>query len=126
MADLPNLAMELLNCGYCVPHLDKYCQSHDVPALIVRATRAELSRDEYASHVHQLTERVNRMTSAASSAAASTVTALDRIQELMLVVDAALGWRKALNSADGMAVVETSKALEAQVDAHLARVKARS
>lgn len=49
-------------------------------------------RDEYRAQVHELTEKLRNMTSAATGAAASTVTALDRLLELEPLIDAALDW----------------------------------
>src|SRR3990167_4930841 len=54
-----------------------------------RASKAERERAEYQAQVHALAERCSNMTSAASSAAGSTVIALERLQEFQTIVDAA-------------------------------------
>jgi chromosome segregation ATPase len=63
-----------------------------VDELQAKIRRTERERDEYQAQVHTLTERVSAMTSAASSAAASTVTAIERIQEMEKVLKAAEAW----------------------------------
>jgi len=63
-----------------------------VEALREKLERAERERDDYQSECHTLNERLKGMTSAASSAAASTVTAIERIQEMEKVVLAAETW----------------------------------
>jgi len=96
-----------------------------------RASRAERERDEYQAQVHGLAERCSNMTSAASSAAGSTVIALERLQEYQEVVNAAVDWRaqpgldwKYQNQ--GSAFGSENRKLCELVDAHIARVKARS
>lgn len=74
---------------------------------------ARRDRDTYQAQVHTLTERARNMTSAATSAAASTVKAIERIQEMEPVVKAATTWHAA------------SKMLEHAKDGLVAEVAAR-
>lgn len=64
----------------------------DVEDLRRQLAAAQREAAEYREQVHALTERTRNMTSAASSAAATTVTAIERIQEMDLVVKAAEAW----------------------------------
>lgn len=75
--------------------------------------RLEQDVKEYSDQVATLTERVRNMTSAATSAAASTVKAIERIQEMEPVVKAATTWHAA------------SKMLEHAKDGLVAEVAAR-
>jgi len=89
--------------------------------------RVVRERDEYQSQCHAAHEERAKMTSAAAIAAASTVSAIERIQELMLIVDAAVAWRQSfVPGVAPRANLESCQALRDQVDAHLRRVKARS
>lgn len=59
--------------------------------------KLDLERREAAKlreQVHELTGRVRNMTSAASSAAASTVIAIERIEQMDKIVKAAQAWRE--------------------------------
>jgi hypothetical protein len=55
-----------------------------------KLARVERERDEYQSQVHDLTERVNGMTNAASMAAGTAESALRRIMRYEPVVEAAV------------------------------------
>lgn len=58
----------------------------------------------YRDQLHTANERIGMMTSAASSAAATTVTAIERIQEMEKVVNEAIEWYQG-NDNDLRAVV---------------------
>jgi hypothetical protein len=63
------------------------CGKCSVPPEVARLKRdVEYYRDQ----LHEANERIRMMTSAATSAAASTVTAIERIQEMEKVVNAAV------------------------------------
>lgn len=86
--------------------------------------RVERERDEYQGQAHSLEERVRNMTSAASMAAASTVKAIERIQELEPVVDAAVNYHEA---ALGFSNYEAAlHAFQRETRGEIARRKARS
>lgn len=60
-----------------------------ISALQERAERAERDASEYQSQVHDLNERIGRMTSAATGAAATAEAALGRLISAQVVIDAA-------------------------------------
>lgn len=88
--------------------------------------RLRQERDEYRDLSQTLGERVTQMTSAAVSAAASTVTAIERLQELQEVVDAAVEWTAATRGFDWSALAHYVGELQGVVDKHLLRVRSRS
>jgi hypothetical protein len=57
-----------------------------------KLARVERDLAHYQAQVHDAHEKLTHMTSAATSAAASTVTAIERIQEMEKVVLAAEEW----------------------------------
>lgn len=63
------------------------CSKCSAPPQIAKL-RSEVAY--YQDQLHEANERIRMMTSAATSAAASTVTAIERIQEMEKVVNAAI------------------------------------
>lgn len=91
-----------------------------------RLAALERDRDHYRDEVHSLNEKMRGMTSAASSAAASTVIAIDRIQELLLVVDAAVAWSKTSERDDYSAHHGLASILLNRVAEYVQRTRGRS
>ena len=85
-------------------------------------------RDFYQSEMHRLNELTSQMTSAAQGAAGTAVRAIEEIQSLMHVVDAAVAWRKSFDkgNADIAETVRLAAELRNKVDTHLEHVKNRS
>lgn len=79
----------------------------------VARERAERERHEYRDQVHVLNERIGRMTDAALKAAATTTTALDRLQFYEAIVNAVVAWYRGEPDADewlvSLARVETRR-----------------
>ena len=68
---------------------DPYTVNDVTAELREKLERAERERDEYQSQVHDLNERIGRMTSAATGAAATAEAALGRLIAAQVIVDAA-------------------------------------
>ena len=115
--------------GYCE---DVGCNVHDLDDKIYklehRLAEVLAQRDDIMSELHREREATRAMKTAASSAAGTAVSAIERIQELMLIVDAAVKWRAAYASetAPAAETLRYAAKLRDQVDEHLRRVARRS
>ena len=98
-------------------------ENRRLSALVERTTR---ERDEYQTQLHVLADTRKHMTSAASLAAGAATVAINRLQSLKAIVEAAVEWRQIGKTGPHGLAVKKADALGALVDAHIKEVEARS